>query len=85
MLTTKLKDLGSIPGTYMVKERTDSCKLPSDLHTCAVSCMSPYIAAPTHKLKEELHEIFQNSISKVGLVAQGFNPSTQKVKAGRAP
>lgn len=38
VLAVEPDDLSSIPGTHMVKERSSSPKLSSDLHTGAVTC-----------------------------------------------
>lgn len=45
-VVAKLDSLNSIPRTHMVEERTNSQKLPSDLHTHA--CVHSYTPTPLH-------------------------------------
>lgn len=47
VLTTKPSYLS--PGTHMVKERTDSYKCPSDLHTCSMAYICPHTCEYTQK------------------------------------
>jgi hypothetical protein len=43
VLAAKPVGLSSIPKIYRVKDRTDSCKLSSDLRLCASACICLHI------------------------------------------
>jgi hypothetical protein len=45
-------NLRSVPRTYLVKERTDSLELFSDLHTLALACTSHPHTNTLHKCKK---------------------------------
>lgn len=46
-VNTKPEDLSSVPEIHMGKERTQSCKLPTNLHTCTVAYMCTHAQAKT--------------------------------------
>lgn len=47
-VAAKPDDLNKILGTYMVKEKTGSCKLSSDLHICTVAWESIHVCVCAH-------------------------------------
>lgn len=57
-LATKPDILCSIPGTHMVEEEINSCKLFSGLHLCTIACMtSPQLLTPQIYVKLNIKEI----------------------------
>lgn len=42
MLVADPEEQSLIPGTYIMEEGTDFCKLSSDLHIRAMACVFPY-------------------------------------------